>query len=234
MVQFFFPIIAALSFGPALALLYFSLARYSWPRTDKAYFDDRWIFGLLAVGIIVGTIFIYAENTTLSAGGGFPLIVIFTILEELIVLVILNFPRLRKKGSGRFYGYSLGTSVAAGIALGQYGIVFSGGSNFDLPTLGITLVYTFGVELLGGATGSIIGYSIERGSTVTGVTIALSLQVLFNFLQLAVFSFRPSLLTLLFDIGALAISLSAYLAVIFRIFPSQLIPPGGLPKRRLM
>lgn len=234
MVQFFFPIIAALSFGPALALLYFSLAGYSWPKTDKAYFDDRWIFGLLALGIIVGTIFVYVETGTLRAGGGFLSTIIFMVIEELIVLVILNFPRLRRKGAGRFYGYSLGTSIAAGVALGQYGIVFSGGSSFDLPTLGIILIYTFGLELLGGATGSIIGFAIERRSTAMGVAVAVSLQVIFSFLQLPVFQFRPSLLTLIFDLSALALSLAAYLAVIMRVFPSELVPPGGITRKRLM
>lgn len=233
MVQFFFPVIAVLSFGPALLLLYFSLSRYTWPRTDRPYFDDRWIFGLLAVGIIVGTVFAYIEELT-AAGNGFVFVVLFVAIQQLLVLVILNYPRVRRKGSGRFYGFSLGTSIAAGIALGRYGIVFSGSSSFDVPTLLVLVVYTFGIELLGGATGSIIGYGIEGGSAARGTAYAILLQAAFNVIMIPVFSFRPSALTMLFDISALAISVAAYTAVLARVLPRELIAPSAARTKRLM
>ncbi len=232
MVQFFFPVIAVLSFGPALLMLYYSLSKYTWPKSDKAYFDDRWIFGLLAVGIIVGTIFIYVEDVTAAGGGGFLLIILFTVIQELIVLVVLNFPRLRRKGGGRFYGYSLGTAIAAGIALGEYGIVFSGSSGFNIPTLLILLVYTFGLEILGGATGSIIGYSIESGTISRGIAVAVSLLVIYNFLLVPVFSFRPSYLTMLFDIASLVLASAVYVILLLKVLPLQLGEVVG--RKRLM
>ncbi len=233
MVQFFFPVIAVLSFGPALLLLYISLSRYTWPRTDKPYFDDRWIFGLLAVGIIVGAVFAYIEELT-AVGGGIVFVVLFVAIQQLLVLVILNYPRVRRKGSGRFYGYSLGTSMAAGVALGEYGIVFSGAASFNIPTLLVLVVYTFGIELLGGATGSIIGYGIESGTASRGTAYAILLQAVFNVIMIPVFSFRPSALTMLFDISALAVSVAVYLAVLTRLLPRELIAPGAARSKRLM
>lgn len=234
MVQFFFPIIAVLSFGPALLMLYVSLSKYTWPKSEVARFDDRWIFGLLAVGIIVGAILVFTEEVTLAGGGGFVFAILFIVIQELFVLVILNFPRVRRKGSGRFYGYSLGTSIAAGIALGEYGIVFSGASYFDIPTLLILLVYTFGLELLGGSTGSIIGYSIESNGIPRGVAVAVALQVIYSFILLPVFSFQPSVLTMLFDLGSLGVAVIVYVAVITRVLPAERVRGTDDSGRRMM
>ncbi len=230
MVQFFFPLIAALSFGPALLMLYFSLSRYTWPKVEKAYFDDRWIFGLLAVGIIVGAVFVYFQDGAQASGGGVLFVILFSVIQQLVVLVVLNFPRVRLKGGGRFYGYSLGTSIAAGIALGEYGIVFRGGSAFDYPTLAILLVYTFGLELMGGATGSVIGHSIETGDAARGMTLSSAMLVVFNFLMIPVFSFRPSALTFAFDSAALLLSAVVYAWVYRAVLPAPF--PSAKPERR--
>ncbi len=234
MVQFFFPIIAVLSFGPALLLLYFSLSKYTWPKADKPYFDDRWIFAFLAVGIIAGALLAFAQEQMAVSGGGFAFVILFVIIEQLLVLIVLNFPRVRRKGSGRFYGYSFGTSIAAGIALGEYGIVFSGAAYFDIPTLLILLVYTVGSELLGGATGSVIGYSVEEGLIARGVSVSVSLQVIFNFLLIPVFSFRPSVLTMLFDLAAFAVSAVTFVVVIYRVLPKNLGLQNEVHRKRLM
>lgn len=234
LVEFFFPLIVSLSFFPALLLFYFSLARYTWPKSEKVYFDDRWMFVLLAVGLPVGALLIYFEQAAVVGGGGYIIVLIFVAIQELIVLVTVNFPRLRRKGAGRFYGFSLGTSIAAGIALGEYGIVFKDGSSLDIATLFIMLVYTLGVELLGGATGSIIGYSIETGSAARGVAVGVSLQVIFNFIVYPVFLFRPSLLTMLFDLAATAVGIVAYLVAVLSILPREIIPPGGIAPKRMM
>jgi len=218
MIQFLFPTVATLSFGPALLLFYLALSGYTYPKSEKVYFDDRWIFTLLAVGIVLGALLLYFETALLS--GGFGLILLLLIIEELIMLVILNFPRFRAKGGSRFYGYALGTSTAAGMAIGEYWFVFGRANAIDPFTLLILLIYTFGLELVGGSSGSFIGYSIEMKSIPGGVFAAVAVQAVYNFLLIPVFSFRPSALTFSFDLAALLIATLSFLYVHYRIFPS--------------
>ncbi|MEM3851886.1 MAG: hypothetical protein QXP70_02685 [Methanomassiliicoccales archaeon] len=219
MIPFFFPSIVALSFGPALALMYFSLARYTYPKVSQPLFDDRWVFGLMAAGIIVGTIFYYLEVRTLNIAGGIISLILFLLVQELIVLVILNFPRIRKMGASRYYGYALGTAVAAGFALGQYGVSLGGKAGVTPEAIAILLLYTFGVELIGGATGSIIGYYIEERRIPIGLVTAVILQFVFNLVVLPVFLFRPSTLTALLDAAGLLISIVVYFYSAKRILP---------------
>lgn len=231
MFQFYFPTVVALSFGPALALIYFSLASYTYPRSDRVYFDDRWIFGLFSIGIVLGSLFYYTELRIVGVAGGFLSLSLFLIIQELIVLVILNFPHMRRKGNSRYYGFSLGLSLASGLSLGAYGIELGGTAGINAGVLLILFLYTISAQLMGCSTGSIIGLSIELSRIPLGIVSSILLQILYNFIVFPVLLFRPSLLTFSFDAGGLALSLLLYFYTIKRILPQR---PEGTVRRRFI
>jgi hypothetical protein len=220
MVQFLFPTVAVLAFAPALLLLYYSLSAYTWPKSQTVHFDDRWIFGFVAVGIIVGAGIFFLELFFSSLG--FVYAILFTVIEELIVVIILNFPRMRKKGSGRFYGFALGTAIAAGLVMGEYAELFTH-SGYDVAGISILAVYSIGLELMGGSTGCVIGRAVEQEKLPSGILIAVALQSLFVFINIPVLGFSPSLLTAMFAAAGIAISAIFYLYVIRRVLPE---PPA--------
>ncbi|HSA35259.1 MAG TPA: hypothetical protein P5202_01725, partial [Methanomassiliicoccales archaeon] len=47
---------AALGVGPALALMFWTLRDYTYPKVERPFFDDRKLFGLLAVGMVIGVV----------------------------------------------------------------------------------------------------------------------------------------------------------------------------------
>ncbi|MCU0862009.1 MAG: hypothetical protein MUE65_06800, partial [Methanomassiliicoccales archaeon] len=49
-------IAGAIGIGPALALMYWTLKSYTYPSVEKPFFDDRRVFGLLAVGMVLGVL----------------------------------------------------------------------------------------------------------------------------------------------------------------------------------
>lgn len=217
--QFYFPTVVALSFGPSFALLYLSLSRYTYPKSTTVYFDDRWIFILFSVGIVLGALLYYIELRSVTGPGGLEFLAFFLIVQELIVLVILNFPRMRRKGNSRYYGFSLGLSLASGVSLGEYGVALGGSSGFNAGVIGILFVYTIAVELVGSSTGSILGLAIERSRIPIGVVSASAIQIVFNFISYPALLFRPSLLTLAFDLSGLLVGLAVYLYAIYRVLP---------------
>jgi hypothetical protein len=228
MIQFLFPTVAVLAFAPALLLLYYSLSGYTWPKSQTVYFDDRWIFGFVAVGIIVGAGIFFVELIFSSLG--FIYAILFTVVEELIVVTILNFPRMRRKGSGRFYGFALGTAIAAGLAMGEYAELFTH-SGYDLPGMAVLAVYSIGLELMGGSTGCVIGRAVEQEKLPYGILIAVAFQSLFVFINIPVLSFSPSLLTVMFATAGIAISLLFYSHVVRRVLPQPSASAPGKRKR---
>ncbi len=231
MIPFLLPTIAVLSFVPALFILYHSLSPYTWPKSEVAYFEDTKVFGLVAVGLIVGAVLFFAEVP--FSRGGFITAVLFLTVGQLIVLVIVNFPRVRRKGSTRFYGMSLGTAMAAGLVMGQYAELFRQ-SSIDGQVFSILLIYSVGLELIGGSTGSIIGYAVEKSLIPHGLIAGVGLQCVFAFLIIPVFSFAPSIITFGFDVAALLLALLVHSYVVLRLLPGIAASPGAQKRKRLL
>ena len=231
LIPFLLPTIAVLSFVPALFMLYHSLSPYTWPKSDIAYFEDAKVFGLVAVGLVVGAVLFFVELP--FSAGGFIISLLFLVLEQLIVLVIVNFPRVRRNGATRFYGLSLGTAMAAGLIMGQYAELFRQNS-IDFQVFSVLLIYSVGLELIGVATGSIIGYAVEKSAVHYGVVAAVALQAIFGFLVIPVFSFAPSVITMAFDTGALLFALLVHSYVVLKILPRFTVARVSEKKKRLI
>lgn len=112
-----------LGIAPALAFLYLSLRRFDRPHTEYTLFDDRRVFGGLAVGLIVGALASILDTSVLALAFDFvsSLVALFALfaVDEMFKLVYLN----RKGYSGRFdttfYGVSVGVGMAATVVVGS-------------------------------------------------------------------------------------------------------------------
>jgi len=152
---------AALGIGPALALMFWTLRDYTYPKVERPYFDDRKLFALLAVGMVIGVI-VYVLQSYFNLGY-LLFALLFAVFEELIKLIILNMPRFARKLDTSFYGLSLGLGIGSTMA---FGVVFSTIQQWD--GLGVEewlLVLIVGVQmvLLHASAGAMIGTGTARG-----------------------------------------------------------------------
>jgi hypothetical protein len=78
---------AAIGFAPPISLMLWTLQKYTYPRVERPYFSDPTLFGLFAVGIVLGVI-LHVVSILLPleyAITGF-------LIEEAIKLMILTCP----------------------------------------------------------------------------------------------------------------------------------------------
>jgi hypothetical protein len=151
---------AALGVGPALALMFYTLRDYTYPQVERPFFDDRKLFLMLAVGMVIGVV-VYVLQSYFDLG--FILFaLLFAVLEELIKLVILNMPRFSRKLDTSFYGFALGLGIGSTMA---FGAVFYTMQQSDMDLLAWITVLVLAVQmvLLHASTGALIGTGSARG-----------------------------------------------------------------------
>lgn len=150
---------AALGVGPALALMFYTLRDYTYPQVERPFFDDRKLFLMLAVGMVIGVV-VYVLQSYFDLG--FILFaLLFAVLEELIKLVILNMPRFSRKLDTSFYGFALGLGIGSTMA---FGAVFYTMQQSDMDLLAWITVLVLAVQmvLLHASTGALIGTGSAR------------------------------------------------------------------------
>ena len=150
-------IAAAIGFAPAIALMLWTLQRYTYPKVEKPYFSDPTLFGMFAGGIIIGVI-LHAVGVIFSAYYFF----VAFLLEELVKLLILNLPRYQRRADVPFYGFGLGAGMASALA---YGAINAALVNTDPDALSmiVIVVYSIMLSLLHISTGTTIGIGVARG-----------------------------------------------------------------------
>jgi hypothetical protein len=150
---------------PGLAILWTSLRRFDRPHVEHTLFDDRRVFGGLAVGLIFGSI---ASAFTLNLPR-FDLSSLLTaiaatiVFEESFKLVWLNRRGYRGRFDTTFYGIPLG--VGAG-ASGVVATAWLSRDTLYVPeTLSLLVVYSVGLGLVNADTGALIGFGASRQET---------------------------------------------------------------------
>lgn len=106
-------IAAAIGFAPPIALMLWTLQPYTFPKVERPFFSDPKLFGMFAVGIVVGIV-LYA----VSAIFPFQYVFIGFLLEETVKLLIINMPRFQLRADTPFYGFGLGAGMASALAFG--------------------------------------------------------------------------------------------------------------------
>src|SRR4030067_2657045 len=116
MVDFLQVASAAAGFAPPMLLMYYTIRSYPFPRVEKPFFDDRKLFAFFALGVVLGMVLFSFESWGETIAGVetvLALVIGFALMEELMKLVILNFPRFQKKIDTPFYALALGSGIGS-------------------------------------------------------------------------------------------------------------------------
>lgn len=161
---------------PGLAILWTSLRRFDRPNVEHTLFDDRRVFGSLAVGLVFGTV---ASIFTISlSGGDVPAVAVIglsLVFEESFKLAWLNRRTYRGRFDTTFYGVPLGIGAAAS---GVVASAWRSQATLYVPeTLALLVLYSFGLSLVNADSGSLIGFGASRGDTWHAFARALAVRV---------------------------------------------------------
>jgi hypothetical protein len=133
--------------------------------------------------------------------------------------MILNIGRLQRKRETTIYGLSLG--LGFGSMFIPFAIISSSfPSGYDLLGISLAILGSFGIILLHGATGVLIGYGIYTGE-------------LLKYFLFAVLFYLPvtiSYLTVFYDIGYLQFGLVPYGLIIYWYATTRIMPKILKPK----
>jgi hypothetical protein len=106
----------AAAFAPALILMYAVLRSYTYPKVERPFFSDPALFGLFAVGLVMGTL-LFAAYTWINWLSVFYALV-FAAVECMAMVAVLNLKRFHGKSDTVFYGYGLGLGTGCAFATG--------------------------------------------------------------------------------------------------------------------
>jgi RsiW-degrading membrane proteinase PrsW (M82 family) len=155
---------------PALLFLLISVRGY------EGFLKQKNIFLAFIGGIIIGFVAAVLEIYT----GDVPIYIIlaFPVFEQLFKTIILNIGRLQEKRETVIYGLTLGlgfgaVSTSASIIRGT---IKAG----DYLSLGLVIFGSFGIIMLQGATGVLIGFGVYKKELMKWVIFAILLQIIFN------------------------------------------------------
>ena len=210
---------------PGILILWFSLRRFDRPHVDHTLFDDRRVFGSLAVGLVFGTVAsVFALSIPrFDLASLFVAVAASFLFEESFKLVWLNRRVYRGRFDTTFYGVPLGIGTAAS------GVVAAAWASREIlyvpETFFLLILYSIGLGLVNADTGALIGFGASRGDTWGSFLRALIVRFAYG-----AFLF-PFLLP---DIGDLYATISAATAVGFALlvyyYIYQRILPGTLPE----
>ncbi|MCI4371485.1 MAG: hypothetical protein L3J78_02435 [Thermoplasmata archaeon] len=211
---------------PGLGILWISLRRFDRPQVDHTLFDDRRVFGSLAVGLVFGTV---ASLFTLSLPRGdlpsfLAALAVTFVFEESFKLVWLN----RRKYQGRFdttfYGIPLGLGAAASGVVAAAWVSLA--TLYNPETFALLVLYSGTLGLVNADTGALIGFGASRG------------DIWRSFLRALAVRFGHGLLLLPFLLGsqigepyaAISAASSFGFALLVYYYVYREILPGTLPE----
>jgi len=150
---------AAIGFAPPIALMLWTLQDYTYPKVERPYFSDPTLFGMFAVGIVIGVV-LYAASLFVA-----PAYIIFGfLLEEAVKLMIINLPRFQRRADTPFYAFGLSAGMAAALAFGAVNRTLALTGGLDAAAVVIVVAYSVLIALLNISTGTTIGMGVARGT----------------------------------------------------------------------
>lgn len=180
---------AIAGFGPSIALLYYTMSNYTFPKVKEPFFDDSKIFKFFALGIALGMIIFAFESWGRPTGETLiALVVMYAVMEELMKLVILNFPRFQRKVDTAFYGLALGLGIATTYTFAS---VYVSLLDLEDPGLFEMVAYSLlGLQfvLLHGSTTTMIGVGVVRRDLKGYFSEALLVHLGYNLLMIPFFT----------------------------------------------
>ena len=180
---------AIAGFGSSIALLYFTMSGYTFPKVKQPFFDDSKIFKFFALGIVLGMVIFGFESWGKPTGEILvALVVMYAVMEELMKLVILNFPRFQRRIDTAFYGLALGLGIATTYTFAS---VYVSLLDVEDPGLFEMVAYSLlGLQfvLLHGATTTMIGVGVVRRDLKGYFSEALLVHLGYNLLMIPFFT----------------------------------------------
>lgn len=184
---------AVAGFAPALALMFYTLRDYTYPKVQKPFFDDKKLFAFFALGIVLGMVLFAFESwgQTMSADETIILLILgFAAMECLMKLVILNFPRFQRKIDTAFYSLSMGLGIAATFTFAS--IYASAASLETVAAEDMVAFSLLGIQLvlLHGSTTAFIGVGVARGNVKPYLAEAMLVHIAYNLFMVPFFMFK--------------------------------------------
>jgi hypothetical protein len=211
---------------PGLLVLWASLRRFDRPHVERTLFDDRRVFGSLAVGLVFGTFasvaaILLPRNDILTSVEA---IAVVLVLEESFKLVWLNRRIYRGRFDTTFYGVPLGVGAAASGVVAAAWLTLTRSNLYVPETLALLIVYSFGLSLVNVDTGALIGFGASRGDTWRAFARALAVRVGHGLFLV------PFLLEVGEPYAALSAATALGFAFIVYYYVYLVILPGTLPE----
>jgi RsiW-degrading membrane proteinase PrsW (M82 family) len=203
--------------APALALMYWTMSRFTYPKVERPYFDDRKVFSMFAAGMVIGVIVFAVQSW-------FPLELVyvalaFALVEELLKLIILNMPRFHRKLDTAFYGLSLGLGIGATMAFGAAFSVIATLDSVGILEWALIAVLAVQYVTLHGSTGATIGTGVVKGYPFEIFTQAALVHIAYSLLMVAFFSGAEPWWYVTVPVATVLL-VSYYLYVHYRLLPS--------------
>ncbi len=216
---------AAAGFGPAMFLMYITLRNYTFPRAEKPFFDDRRVFMLFALGVVLGMVLFAFERWGRSVGTAETVLLLilgFALMEELLKLVILNYPKFQRKVDTAFVGLALGLGISSTFTFASVYVFLLGLSEPGAAEVAVVVMFGLLFVLLHGSTTAIIGVGVSRGDVKGYFPEALLMHVVFALLYESFFfvDILVPPVNLLGLIGATAVVVYGYQKVHRQLLPA--------------
>ncbi|MDD1773476.1 MAG: hypothetical protein LUQ14_02500 [Methanomassiliicoccales archaeon] len=209
-------IAGAIGFAPAMILMFWTLRDYTYPKVEKPFFEDKKAFGLFAVGMVLGVAMYAAQSW-------FPLQVVyvalaFALVEELVKLMILNFPRFQRKLDTSFYGLAIGLGIGSTMGFGAAFVGLHFVESVSAWTMLIVVLLAVQLVLLNASTGATIGVGVTRGAPWAFFAQATLVHISYSLLMI-LFYMNPDVLGYAGFFAALAVVVGYYIYVHSRMLP---------------
>ena len=176
-------IAAIFAFAPTLILMYIVLKKYTYPAVEQPFFSDPRLFGLFAVGLIAG-ILLFAFYTYLNRGNLIHM-ALYSVVQCLAMVIVMNLKRFHGKSDSVFYGYGLGLGMGCTMAFGTIWYTSSlilnmtdGG--FDALSMIILFNMALSNILILSAIGTTVGEGIARLRPMEFALQAIFVNMFFN------------------------------------------------------
>jgi hypothetical protein len=152
---------AIFGFAPALLLMFTTFDKYTFPKVERPFFDDRKLFLLFTIGLVIGVV--VAVLTSPFPKNDLVILVLFALAQAGMMLVILNLPRFQRRLDTTFYGTALGLGIGATMAFGQAFRLFGSAGENTIYDFMIVAILCVQIVAINGAVGGTIGIGCAAG-----------------------------------------------------------------------
>lgn len=173
-----FSISMILGVAPSILLMYIVARNYTIPYVERPLFNDSTLFGLFAIGLVIGSILFF---TLMFLNIPFNILyaILVAIIEMMMVVITINIKPLRGKSDSIFYGYSMGLGMSGGLSTGLCFVVSSIIDTVDISIITLLIIPVSTSSMLG-ACATNVGEGVARCMLTKFTIWGLIFLVIYN------------------------------------------------------